>query len=232
VERGLVSEAEGGTLFLDEVDTLSPGAQAKLLRFLQDHEYRPLGSGRTLTADVRVVAATNSDLRELVAERRFRPDLYHRLDVLSLEVPALRERAADIPLLARHFLERFSSQYGRPALSLTAAALRKLGSYPWPGNVRELESVLHRAVVFSSGDWLDAADIPLRSEERSEPSTPFAGGPKSEAMAEFERHYLTRLLREHAGNVSQAARASGNDRRTFQRLLRKHGIERADFEHE
>jgi len=87
-------------------------------------------------------------------------------------------------------------------------------------------------VVFSSGDWLDAADIPLRSEERSEPSTPFAGGPKSEAMAEFERHYLTRLLREHAGNVSQAARASGNDRRTFQRLLRKHGIERADFEHE
>jgi DNA-binding NtrC family response regulator len=227
-EHGLVSEADGGTLFLDEVDMLSSGAQAKLLRFLQEREYRPLGSAQTLTTDARVIAASNVNLRELVGQRQFREDLFHRLNVLSLEVPPLRRRMSDVPVLARHFLARFAAQYKRPPLALSRGALRKLLSYSWPGNVRELEGILHRAVVFAESATLEAGDVELPGTSANLASG--AARPKDAAMEEFERNYLLTLLSQHGGNVSHAAHASGKDRRTFQRLLRKHGIERRAFQ--
>jgi DNA-binding NtrC family response regulator len=217
-EKGLLAEADGGTVFLDEVDMLAPTSQAKLLRFLQDREYRPLGSSKTLLADARVIAASNADLRELVAERRFREDLFHRLNVLSLRVPALRERTSDIPLLANHFLARYAGQYKRGTLRFSAGALRKMLSYGWPGNVRELEGLLHRAVVFGSGDTIDAEDIEL-------PLTIAAAGAGA-GPKEFERAYLVGVLAEHQGNVSRAARAVGKDRRTLQRMMRRYHIDR------
>jgi two-component system response regulator AtoC len=226
-EKGLLGEAEGGTVFFDEIDTLTPPAQAKLLRLVQDREYRPLGSSKTLVANTRVIAATNSDLRLMVGERRFREDLFHRLNVLYLRVPALRERIADIPLLAAHFLRRYAAQYNRGTLRFSPAALRKMLAYSWPGNVREMEGLLHRAVVFGAGDTVDAGDIdlPVSAAALRAP----AAGAKDDAMGDFERGYLIHLLAEHQGNVSRSARAAGKDRRTFQRLLRKHHIQGIAF---
>lgn len=229
-ERGLVAEAEGGTLFLDEIDTLSLSAQAKLLRFLQDREYRPLGSPRGLVADVRILAATNRDLRRRVEDRQFREDLYYRLNVLPLEVPPLRERLEDLPLLVECFLSRYQPADGRERVTLSAAALRKLMAYAWPGNVRELEGIVQRALVLRGAAVLEPEDLDLPGAESAE-----AGGPpsfrdaKSRTIGQFERAYLVNLLRSHRGNVSQAARAAGKERRTFQRLLRKHGLEPRAF---
>jgi two-component system, NtrC family, response regulator GlrR len=226
--QGLLAEAEGGTVFLDEIDSLSNASQAKLLRFLQDREYRPLGSGKTLVADVRVIAATNAELRLMVSARQFREDLFHRLNILCLHVPPLRERVTDIPLLANHFLAQYATAYDRGEIRFSLAAMRKMLSYSWPGNVRELEGLLHRAVVFSSSDVLDASDIELPDAAAGSAAAALRGG-KDLVMIEFERGYLTNLLAEHRGNVSRAAHAAGRDRRTFQRLLRKHGIERYSF---
>ena len=228
--KGLLAEADGGTIFLDEVDTLAPSSQAKLLRFLQDRAYRPLGCSREVAADVRIIAATNSDLAGLVAARQFRQDLFHRLDVLRIDVPPLRARATDITLLAAHFLARYAERYGRSRIRLTPAARRKLFAHSWPGNVRELEGVLHRAVVFSSGPIVDAGDIDLPAADPAATAGRITlRTARGVAVHEADQMYLERLLAEHRGNVSQAARASGSDRRTLQRLLCKHGIARSSF---
>jgi DNA-binding NtrC family response regulator len=224
-EKGLLAEAEGGTLFLDEIDTLSPSAQIKVLRVLQDHEYRPLGSSKAIVADVRIVSATNSRLREQVETKLFRDDLYHRLNVLSLSLPPLRERVEDILLLANHFLAKYSAEQGRSAPRLSQAAMQQLFAYRWPGNVRELEGVIQRAVVLTSSPVLQPDDLELG--EPLLPDAPGAGSlRKAKAMAidQFERAYLTRLLAAHQGNISRAARAAGKERRAFQRLLRKHRL--------
>ena len=154
---GAIGEAAGGTLFLDEVEALSPKAQAALLRFLQDREYRPLGAGRALRSDARVVAASNADLRALGAERRFRPDLYFRLDILSVTLPPLRARAGDIEVLANHFVEVYCRQYGLGPKRLAPRSLAALHAHSWPGNVRELESLIHRSVVMAEGPQLHLA---------------------------------------------------------------------------
>ncbi|HEY6907847.1 MAG TPA: sigma-54 dependent transcriptional regulator [Myxococcales bacterium] len=228
-EQGLVAGSKGGTLFLDEIDTLSPQSQAKLLRLLQDGEYRPLGSCKAIRADVRIIAATNSDLRQLVAASQFRNDLFHRLNILDVHIPALRDRASDIPLLARHFLAHYRSLYGKQELQLTAAAVRKMLAYAWPGNVRELEAVLHRAVVFASGEVLRPEDVDVPGTPGESSDRESFGSAKREVLDEFERTFVTRLLLEHRGNVSRASMASGRDRRSFQRLLRKYGISASSF---
>ena len=229
-QSGLISEAEGGTLFLDEIDTLSPSSQVKLLRFLQDGEYRPLGSGRSVKSNVRVIAATNADLKANVDKQMFRDDLYHRLNVLSLCVPSLRERLSDIPLLARYFIERYAKQYGQEPVQLSGAALQKLLSYSWPGNVRELEGVVQRSLVLSSQAVLQPEDIDIAVPYRVEFSnTNSLRQAKSAAMGDFERNYLATLLATHRGNISHAAKAAGKDRRTLQRLLRKYNIDRDSF---
>jgi len=208
-ERGLVAEAEGGTLFLDEVDTLSLSAQAKLLRFLQDREYRPLGSPRVLVADVRILAATNRDLRRRVEDRQFREDLYYRLNVLPLEVPPLRERLDDLPQLVECFLSRYQSADVRERVTLSPAALRKLMAYPWPGNVRELEGIIQRALVLRGASVLEPEDLDLPgAESAGAEEPPSFRDAKSRTIGQFERAYLVNLLRSHRGNVSQAARVA------------------------
>jgi len=229
-EKGLVSQAEGGTIFLDEVETLSTPAQAKLLRFLQDWEYRPLGTPRAVVAHVRLIGATNADLRSLIKAGLFREDLFHRLNILSLTVPALRDRISDVPLLAKHFLAKYAKQYNIGDLKITAAALHKLLRYSWPGNVREMEAILHRAALLSNSSAIGPNDLEL--PESNLPSAAPKGSlrqEKSRVLEHFEKAYLTNLLSELQGNISRAAQAAGTERRTFQRLIRKHGLERETF---
>jgi DNA-binding NtrC family response regulator len=230
-EKGLVAEAEGGTLFLDEVDTLSASAQVKLLRFLQDREYRPLGCSRSITADVRIIAATNADLWQQVQSKQFREDLYYRLNIVALCLPPLRERPEDIPLLADHFLRRYAHHYGRQSLQFAAATLPKLVAYAWPGNVRELESIIQRAVLLTPAEILQPENIDLHfSAPRAVSETDSFHAAKARAIAQFERTYLNTLLAAHRGNITHAARHAGEARRSLQRLLKKHGLNRCAFE--
>jgi DNA-binding NtrC family response regulator len=221
---GLLGVAEGGSLFLDEVDSLSLASQAKVLRVLQDREYRPLGSRRTVKANVRIIAAANTPLAQRVSALEFRADLYYRLNVLALRLPSLAERRGDIPILARHFLARYARECGRPVPKLSAQAVRRLMDHTWPGNIRELESAIQRAVVLSDAPVLDAFSFDL--PESAQPAAMFAGSsrPIEKAVYEFQREYLAGLLSSLNGNITRAAKAAGKDRRTFQRLLRRHGI--------
>ena len=228
-EKGLIAEAEGGTLFLDEIDALSHSGQVKLLRFLQNGEYRAIGASRTGIADVRVIAATNADLLERVRSKAFREDLYYRLNSLSLRVPPLRERGGDVTLLINYFLNRNAREHDRAVREISQAALEKLAAYAWPGNVRELESVLTRALVYTFGKTLEVEDIELTSADHGGAQTQILREAKSSTIKSFERSYLVRLLTEHQGNITHAANAAGKERRSFQRLLRKHNLDRQLF---
>lgn len=229
---GLVEEAEGGTLFLDEVDSLTPIAQSKLLRLLQNGEFRPLGSPKFRKADIRIIAATNADLKALVASKQFREDLYYRLNVLMLLIPPLRERVDDIPLLVDHFLKRHGASNPVVATQCSAAALERLMSYSWPGNVRELEGVIHRALTLADDSCLQPEDFDIfaKQEFSSRKNLELAEA-KIQIVSEFERAYLVNLLSRSHGNISHAAKAAGKERRTFQRLLKKHGLTGAAFRH-
>lgn len=213
---GLIREAEGGTLFLDDVDCLSLDTQAKLLRFLQEREYRQVGSNVLMHADVRIIAASNQPLRKLVDQGRFRLDLYFRLNVLSLKLPSLRERRADIGPLALHFVQEFARELSRPTTSLSPGALQKLATYDWPGNVRELRHVIERAVLLARGTVLDAADIELDENAPGGESLSFRAA-KARVVEHFERGLIQHLLAAHGGNVARAARAAGKNRREIGR---------------
>jgi DNA-binding NtrC family response regulator len=229
-EKGLIAEAKGGTLVLDEVDTLSPSAQVKLLRFLQNGEYRPLGSSRILSADVRIIASTNADLKRQLELKLFRQDLYYRLNVLSISIPPLRERIEDIPHLVSHFLTRYAIQCDREPPHLSPGALQKLMVHSWPGNVRELECVIQGAMLLSSSPVLrpEEIDLPLPYTSGDSERSSLREA-KIRAIEGFERGYLASLLAEHRGNVTQAAKTAGKQRRTFQRLLRKYSLDRHSF---
>lgn len=230
-EKGLVAEAETGTLFLDEVDTLSPAAQVKLLRFLQDREYRPLGSANSHTADVRIIAATNADLLQQVQAHRLREDLYYRLNIIALHLPPLRERTEDIPLLASHFLHRYAHHYGRASLRLSVDALHKLVMHGWPGNVRELETVIQRAVILTSSPVIQPADVDLPGLPQSTVSkTDSFRQAKTRVIEQFERTYLSNLLAAHGGNITHAAKEAGEARRSLHRLLKKYDLNRRSFQ--
>lgn len=221
--RGLLSEADGGTLFLDEVDCLPALAQVKLLRFLQDGQFRPLGGERSCSADVRVIAASNGNLQEAIESGRFRKDLYYRLNVLSLKLPPLRERGQDIPLLARHFLANYAAKFDAPAREFSPEALQKLVCYHWPGNVRELENVIQRAVVLAGQPAVGPEDIGIGEPAAALENRNFRSQ-KARAIAEFEQTFVRRLLAAHSGNITKAAASAGKDRRAFWELMRKHQI--------
>ena len=224
---GLLEEAEGGTIFLDEVDSLSMGAQVKLLRFLENGEYRPLGSTKMKTAQVRVVAATNGDLRALVKEGRFREDLYFRLNILTLMVPPLRSRPQDIHVLAQYFLRKHASDGQEYPKKLSPQSVMKCMEYYWPGNVRELEAVMIRAVTFCKAPVIQVKDISLSHMEK--PEEEWAGSfqmNKLQVIENFERKYLSSLLNTCQGNISQAARLANKECKSFRRLLKKHNITR------
>ena len=229
--RGLVAEAEGGTLFLDDIDCLPLAAQAKLLRFLQEHEYRAVGSNELQRADVRVIAASNRGLRELAQQGDFREDLYYRLSVLTLQLPPLRERGADVQLLAAHFLR----QFGRPGQRLDAAALAQLQAHDWPGNVRELAHVIERAALLDRGDCLGASALEIDGAAAVPPKAPTElsvgslRAAKARLVEDFERRYVEQLLSQHGGNVTHAAGAAGKNRRAFFELMRKYRIDSANF---
>jgi two-component system response regulator GlrR len=229
---GLVAEAERGTLFLDDVDCLPLAAQAKLLRFLQEREYRVVGSNAVRHADVRIVAASNRELGVLAQQGLFRQDLFYRLNILSLHLPPLRERREDVGELARHFLRRLSQQYKRPGCCLSAAALGRLLAHDWPGNVRELSHVLERAVLLAGGPVLTAADIDLPGtgggRPRDEADASFQTV-KARVIENFERSYLEGLLTSTSGNIADAARRAGKNRRALFELIRKHQISPAAF---
>lgn len=240
---GLLHEADRGTLFLDEIDSLSLAVQSKLLRLLQDQEFRPLGSTKSQTIDVKIIAATNSDLRYLVESRQFREDLFYRLNILSVVLPPLRERKEDILLLANHFLKIYAKDFGKEEMAIGHSANAKLMSHGWPGNVRELQGVIQRAVAMGVSKTLVAQDLDLPGALKPELTGPTMAvmsregisgqssfqDMKAKVIEEFERVYLTELLAVHQGNISKAARAAKKERRAFQRLLMKHGLNRRVF---
>jgi DNA-binding NtrC family response regulator len=221
---GLVREAEGGTLFLDEIDSLPLPAQAKLLRFLQDMEFRPVGGDSVLKANVRVIAACNQDLAGLVERGLFRRDLFFRLHVLTVVLPPLRDRAEDICTLALRFLQQFSAQSGRPPIGLSPQAVKRLLAHDWPGNVRELKHVIERAVLLAQGSSILPDDLQLQAIDTTAGAGESFQDAKTRIVDAFERGYLERLLAAHGGNITQAAEVAQKNRRALFELIRKHGI--------
>jgi len=213
--------ADGGTLFLDEVSDLSPVTQPKILRVLQEGEFERLGGTRTMTVDVRVVAATNQDLAQMVREKRFREDLYYRLNVIPFTVPPLRERREDIRVLAQHFLRVYAAKNNRRLDGFTEDAIKRLEAYAWPGNVRELENVIERGVVLARGALMDVADLP----EEIAGATPLPEGVLSirigTPLAEVEQRMLDETLRVTKGNKTLTAKLLGIDPRTVSRKLER-----------
>ena len=224
-QPGLIADAEGGTLFLDEIDSLSLGAQVKLLRFLEDRSYRAVGSGRPRQADVWILAATNVELVQKVREGVFRPDLFYRLAVLTLLLPPLRERRADIPQLAAHFWGRYAVQPRGDPRRFSPRAVEAFYHYAWPGNIRELENVIRHVAVLTDVQTIEPEDLPL--PRLPAPPASREGSLKqarAQVVEEFERAFLTDLLQVHGGNVTRAAQAAHTERRVFGRLIKKHHI--------
>lgn len=221
---GLVAQAQGGTLFLDEVDSLTPVAQVKLLRFLQDKSYRSVGGSREQHADVRIVCASNGDLIDHCRTGAFRGDLFYRLNVLTLNLPPLRERGDDLIDLAQLFLVRFARQYERPAVRLGVQALQRLRAHAWPGNVRELEHVIERAVLLAPGNDLQPQDLDLPAQMADPVPEESFHDAKARVVAQFERDYIENALAQCDGNITHAANSALKNRRAFWELMRKHGI--------
>jgi len=221
---GLIHEAEGGTIFLDEVDSLPLVSQVKLLRFLQEREYRLLGSVKTLKANVRVIAASNVNLEDAVKVGTFRQDLYYRLNVLAVRLPPLRERREDIPLLIRYFLTKYSDAFNKASVAIIPSALEKLVCYDWPGNIRELEHVIERAIALSSDPLITEKELLLGNAEHVQGQTSFRDA-KARVIKEFESNYVQGLLIAYQGNITRAAAAARKNRRAFWELLRKHDVE-------
>jgi len=231
--EGLLAAAHSGTLFLDEIGELPLPLQAKLLRVLQSQEFRRIGDDQDRRVDVRIITATNRDLDQLVARGSFRQDLYYRINVFPMHLPPLRERPDDIALLVHHFVQKYRARLGKPVEGVTPGALARLTAYDFPGNVRELENKIHQAMVVAGGQHIEDADIALpapgpNSVVRVDVARPFREV-KQETIDAFESAYLTELLRVHKGNLAQAARAAGMDRKNLWALALRHGLDRARF---
>ncbi|NOY13951.1 MAG: sigma-54-dependent Fis family transcriptional regulator [Deltaproteobacteria bacterium] len=220
-QRGLIEEAEGGTLFLDEIGDISPGLQAKLLRVLQEKEFIPVGSTKVRLADVRFVAATNKNLPEEVHAGNFREDLFYRLNVVTLQVPALRERPEDIEPLAQLFIEKFA---GRDKLQLTGEALNLLLSYSWPGNVRELENIIEMAVILADNGKIDVAQLPAKLT--ADQVTPMPAPKAGMSLEEVETLYIEQIYRETGYHKLRTSQILNIARRTLDRKLQQYKIQK------
>ncbi|HXZ27058.1 MAG TPA: sigma-54 dependent transcriptional regulator [Terriglobales bacterium] len=216
--------AHKGTLFLDEIGDVPPATQVKLLRILQEREFERLGGTKTLHVDVRLIAATNRDLRSALEEGSFREDLYYRLNVVAIDIPPLRERKEDVPALAEWFLERFARESGKKIAGLAPEALKRLVDFHWPGNVRELENVMERAVTLCAGSVLGVADIHLDSRPAA-PAGAAAVLPEGTSLEQWEEEIIREAVRRANGNKSQAARALGLSRNALRYRLSKMGVE-------
>jgi DNA-binding NtrC family response regulator len=233
-KRGLFEAASGGTLLLDEIANLSPGIQAKLLRVIQEREFKAVGDTRTQSANVRLIAATNKDLRAMVLQGTFREDLFYRLDVFPIRIPPLRERRDDIPALARHFLKAQSEELAKPVDEISDDAMNLLRNHDWPGNVRELENVVHRAAILAEGPVIRRAHI---ASALGTPAAPSADAPKTgeelkrskkaareKSVESIEKAFVLEALKRNSWNVTRSAEATGMQRANFQALMKKHGI--------
>jgi len=217
---GLIECAHGGTLFLDEVGELSLGMQAKLLRFLQTREVRRVGSTEVRTVEMRVIAATNRDLKEMMDEGRFRADLFFRLSTIELKLPRLADRMQDLTLLQNHFLDKYAKLYGTPRKYLTEEAKRALGAYHWPGNVRELENTLSHGCMMSEGEWIDVHHLPAAIGKRAPGEIPPGDDTGLVSLERICKKHVSRVLDEVGGNRAQAARILGIGRTTLYRLMK------------
>jgi DNA-binding NtrC family response regulator len=222
-KQGLFGEAHGGTFLLDEIGEMPPSLQVKFLRVLQEGEIRPVGSNQPQTVDVRVLAATNRDLGQLMQQGKFREDLFYRLNVIPVTIPPLRERCEDIPALAEHFLQRYGRQQGR-SLRLTAEAMERLLRYPWPGNVRELENTMERTTILAHNDTLGPGDLPPHITAGSPPGSPPAL-PREQTLAEIEKAHILQTLERFGWKHSRAAEALGIGRTSLWRKLKEYQIE-------
>lgn len=229
---GRFAQASGGTIFLDEIGDLSHSVQAKLLRVLQEGDIQRVGSDASIPVDVRVLAATNRDLRDMVADGTFREDLFYRLNVVALEVPPLRERVEDIPLLAKHFWEGFAEKNRKKVKGIVPKAMDLLLKYPWPGNVRELENAMERAVILLRGEYISEKELPLSIQKLAGEEEPDEGEVDLAALSrenvtleEMEKQVILQALKETDGNKSETARRLGITRRTLQLKLKKYAAE-------
>jgi two-component system response regulator HydG len=220
-KKGLFEEADTGTIFLDEIGELPPALQVKLLRFLQENEIKRVGGNQTLKLDVRVIAASNRDLHEMVGQGKFRSDLFYRLNVVQIALPPLRQRPEDIPVLARHFLRKFAAKMHKPGRELSAEALQKLKAYPWPGNVRELENCIERAVALSLEREIGSAELPESVHQLPSPALPSS----RPSLKEMERRHIMETLESCGGNYDEAARVLGIGRTTLWRKLKEYQMQ-------
>jgi two-component system response regulator HydG len=226
-EPGLFVSATGGTIFLDEIGDMPLAVQPKLLRVLQERTVRPVGSSAERPIDVRVIAATNRDLESAVEERRFREDLFYRLNVVQIALPPLRARAADVLPLAQHFAAAFAGAAGKPITGIAAAAAERLVAYPWPGNVRELQNCMERAVALARFDQISVDDLPEKVRDHRANHLIVSADDPSDLipLEQLERQYIARVMEAVAGNKSAAARVLGIDRKRLYRMLERLGIQ-------
>jgi DNA-binding NtrC family response regulator len=229
-KEGLIQQADGTTLFLDEIGDIAPTIQTKLLRLIQEREIKPLGSPHSRAVDVRIIASTSRDLEAKMAEKSFREDLFYRLNVVTIFMPALREIPDDVPILAQRFVQQAATDYEIAPKSISAEAMEYLISRPWPGNIRQLRNVVQKAMIFGKRDVLELGDfvedhgkINASSYDPTVPCLPFRVA-RDELLESFTRRYLMDALTRNSGNVSAAARDSGLERQHFQKLMRKWGL--------
>jgi DNA-binding NtrC family response regulator len=233
-KRGLVQRADGGTLFFDEISEISENAQVKLLRFLQERKFTPLGGTEPIEVALRIISATNRDIAQMVVEARFRQDLFWRLNVVPIHLPPLRKRREDIPVLVSHFLEEFQESGPGRVKGFTLDAMIVLTGYPWPGNVRELENTIERMVVLHADkEMIDVGDIPQEIQAKADTQARlFLSGdlmPYPDALGAFEREYLSNLFKQTKGNISQAARISGISRSNLHQKIKHLDLDPARF---
>ncbi len=246
-QYGLVKEAEGGTLFLDEIGTINPFIQTKLLRLIQESEYRPLGYSKSIKANIRLLAATNIDLHHLVEKNTFREDLFYRLNVVPFHIPPLRERKEDIPILIKHFVKKYSREYNKTIIEIPLVAMNVLVSYSWPGNIRELENKVQQIVVMSTSSVISAKDIQLTTREPiskelvieninavkekiiNQSEIESFNVAKKKVNDLFEKTYLTQLLSVYKGDMVSASKKAGKSRTAFWNLLKKQNLSPRQF---
>jgi transcriptional regulator with GAF, ATPase, and Fis domain len=242
-KKGMFEVAGSGTLFLDEIGNFSMSIQGKLLRVLQEREFRAVGDTRMLTANFRLITATNKDLKAMVAAGTFRDDLYYRINIFPIHAPALRERKEDIPALAYHFLKLFSAELGKKITDISEGALSTLVNYSWPGNVRELENVIHRAAILTSDNVIRQAhlvNIIDPSQSQAELSVPRTGdelkrvkkAAREKSVEEIEKQFVLEALKRNEWNVTKSAEDTGMQRPNFQALMKKYMIRVRDTEHD
>jgi DNA-binding NtrC family response regulator len=220
-KKGLMFEANGGTLFLDEITEMSNTLQAKLLRVIEEREVRPVGDTRSYPIDVRIISTTNRDIQSVIEEGRFREDLYYRLKVIDIELPSLRERREDIPLLIQHFIDKFSANLKKRISGVSEEALKLLLNYSWPGNVRELENVVERAINLTQQETILPEDLPKSLDQRADEKLFEKAVREKLTLSQLEKEYVKRVLMEVEGNKSKAAERLGLDRKTLYRRLKE-----------